>query len=172
MTATMVRPLLVKDYDPSWPAVFQALREPIAGVLGDISAAIEHVGSTAVPHLAAKPIIDIDVLLASDSLLPAVIERLASLGYVHQGDLGIPEREAFLFPTHAPSHHLYVCPPHSREFQRHLAFRDYLRANPNEAKAYGGLKKSLALRFPDDWAAYTAGKSEFVEELTSRAMMR
>src|SRR5271156_1928469 len=113
----MGKPVVVVDYDPAWAGVFEALRERVAGVLGDTASAVEHVGSTAVPGLAAKPIIDIDVLLASETMLPGAIERLARLGYVHQGDLGIPEREAFLTPADVPSHHLYVCPPHSREFQ-------------------------------------------------------
>jgi GrpB-like predicted nucleotidyltransferase (UPF0157 family) len=167
----MWKPVIVVDYDPAWVGVFEALRKQIAGVLGDTASAIEHIGSTAVPGLAAKPIIDIDVLLTSETVLPEAIERLARLGYVHQGDLGISEREAFLTPSGAPAHHLYVCPPNSREFQRHVAFRDYLRTHPTEAKAYGDLKKALAARFRDDREAYMAGKDEFVRELVARAMM-
>ena len=167
----MWKPVIVVDYDPGWVATFEALREQIGGVLGDTAAAIEHVGSTAVPGLAAKPIIDIDVLMASETMLPVAIERLAGLGYVHQGNLGIPEREAFLTPAGMPAHHLYVCPPHSPEFQRHVAFRDYLRAHPAEAKAYGDLKKALAAQFRDDRNAYMAGKDELVKEILARAMM-
>jgi GrpB-like predicted nucleotidyltransferase (UPF0157 family) len=167
----MWKPVIVVDYDPNWVATFEALRAQVAGVLGDAASTIEHVGSTAVPGLAAKPIIDIDVLLTSETMLPEAIERLARLGYVHQGDLGIPEREAFLTPAGTPAHHLYVCPPHSREFQRHVAFRDYLRTNPTEAKAYGDLKKALASQFRDDRDAYMAGKDELVKELLARAMM-
>src|SRR5580692_4218731 len=161
----MPNPVIVLDYDSNWPEFFQSLRKRIADVLGDLAVAIEHVGSTAVPGLAAKPIIDIDVLLTSESMLPEAIERLARLGYVHQGDLGIPEREAFLTPAGAPAHHLYVCPLHSRDFQRHVGFRDYLRAHPTEAKAYGDLKKALAAQFRDDREAYMAGKDDLVKEL-------
>jgi GrpB-like predicted nucleotidyltransferase (UPF0157 family) len=128
------------------------------------------VGSTAAPGLAAKPIVDIDVLLASETMLPAVIERLASLSYIHQGDLGIPEREAFLAPANDPPHHLYVCPPSSAEFRRHMAFRDYLRSHPRDAKIYGDLKIALAARFREDRSAYTTAKGEFVAELTRRAI--
>jgi GrpB-like predicted nucleotidyltransferase (UPF0157 family) len=166
----MWKPVVVVDYDPAWVGVFEALREQVAGVLGETASAIEHVGSTAVRGLAAKPIVDIDVLLASEGMLPEAVARLARLSYVHQGDLGIPERETFLTPAGAPAHHLYVCPPHSREFQRHLAFRDYLRAHPTEAKAYGDLKKALAAQFRDDREAYMAGKDELVRELLARAM--
>jgi GrpB-like predicted nucleotidyltransferase (UPF0157 family) len=128
-------PVVVVDYHPQWPELFQALRRRIAGALGDVAAAIEHVGSTAVPGLAAKPIIDIEVLLASADALPAAIERLARLGYTHKGNKGVPERDAFLSAANEPPHHLYVCPPSSQEFRRHVAFRDYLRAHPKEAKA-------------------------------------
>src|SRR5271157_4573381 len=105
----MFRPVVVVEYDPGWPALFQFFRERLTGALGGIAAAVEHVGSTAVPRLAAKPIIDIDVLLASADRLPSAIACLAQIGYSHQGDLGIPEREAFLAPADDPLHHLYVC---------------------------------------------------------------
>jgi len=163
--------VIVVDYNPSWPVQFRSLRGRIAGVLRHMASAIEHVGSTAVPGLASKPIIDIDVLLESEHLLPAVVVRLATLGYVHRGDLGIPGREAFRSPAGAPLHHLYVCPPHSAEFRRHLALRNYLRSHPKEAGEYGALKKALALRFADDRDAYQAGKSEFVSKLTHCAIV-
>lgn len=133
-------------------------------------AAIEHVGSTAVPGLAPKPIIDIDVLLVPETLLPAAIERLGRLGYVHQGDLDIPEREAFLALVNDPPHHLYVCPPFSAEFRRHVAFRNYLRAHPSDVNTYGDLKLALAAQFREDRSAYIPGKDEFVAELTRRAV--
>jgi GrpB-like predicted nucleotidyltransferase (UPF0157 family) len=166
----MANPVIVLDYDPNWPGLFHSLRKRIADALGDLAAAIEHIGSTAVPDLAAKPIIDIDVLLASETMLPAAIERLASLGYIHRGNLGIPEREAFFAAANDPPHHLYVCPPCSAEFRRHIAFRDYLRARPKDAKIYGDLKIALAERFRDDRSAYNTAKGEFVAEMTSRGV--
>jgi GrpB-like predicted nucleotidyltransferase (UPF0157 family) len=166
----MNSPIFVLRYDPNWPVLFQSLRRRIADALDDMAASIEHVGSTAVPGLVAKPIIDIDVLLASETMLPAAIERLANLGYIHRGDLGIPEREAFRAPAGDPPHHLYVCPPCSTEFRRHLAFRHYLRAHPEDAKIYGDLKIALTQRFREDRPAYNAAKSEFVMEMTSRAI--
>jgi GrpB-like predicted nucleotidyltransferase (UPF0157 family) len=135
-----------------------------------LAAAVEHVGSTAVIGLAAKPIIDMDILLASADALTEAIERLANLGYTYQGDLGIPEREAFLAAADDFPHHLYVCPPHSREYQRHLAFRDYLRSHSKDAEGYGDLKKALALKFTHDRAGYIAGKEALVRELLSRAI--
>jgi GrpB-like predicted nucleotidyltransferase (UPF0157 family) len=166
----MANPVIILDYDPKWPILFQSLRKRIADAFGDMAAAIEHVGSTAVPDLAAKPIIDIDVLLASETMLPAAIERLGSLGYIHRGNLGIPEREAFRAPGGDPPHHLYVCPPCSAEFRRHVAFRDYLRAHSKDAKSYADLKIALAERFREDRDAYNNAKTEFVTQLTTRAI--
>lgn len=166
----MASAVVVTDYDPDWPELFQSLRSRIAHALGTIAALIEHVGSTAVPGLAAKPIIDIDVLLISADALPTAIDRLATIGYLHQGNLGIAEREAFLAPQGSFPHHLYVCPPDSIEFRRHLAFRDYLRAHADETRNYGELKRMLAAEFRDDRPSYIAGKEAFVAELTDRAM--
>jgi GrpB-like predicted nucleotidyltransferase (UPF0157 family) len=166
----MPNPVIVLDYDPNWPGVFQSLRKRIADAFGEMAAAIEHLGSTAVPGLAATPIIDIDVLWASETVLPIAIERLASLGYVHRGNLGVPGREAFFAPANDPRHHLYVCPPHSAGFRRHMAFRDYLRAHPKDANIYADLKIALAERFPEDRSAYNTAKGEFVEAETGRAI--
>jgi GrpB-like predicted nucleotidyltransferase (UPF0157 family) len=163
-------PIIVVDYDPHWPRTFEILRSPLAEALGGLAAAIEHIGSTAVPGLAAKPIIDIDVLLKSAADLPLVIQRLASLGYAHRGDLGIAGREAFAAPSGAHVHHLYVCPPESQEYRRHLALRNYLRTHSAEAAAYSKLKRSLAARFREDRSAYFAGKREFIELLLQQAL--
>jgi GrpB-like predicted nucleotidyltransferase (UPF0157 family) len=166
----MSNPVIVVGYDPSWPETFQALRNGIAGALSGLAAAIEHVGSTAVPGLAAKPIIDIDVLLASEAMLDEAIERLARIGYTHRGNLGVPEREAFWAPAASPPHHLYVCPPESLEFRRHIAFRDYLRLHKEVARAYGDLKMALARQFREDRTAYNEGKTAFVLEMIAKAM--
>jgi len=170
LDSVMADSIIVMDYDPSWAERFQLLHRRIGKALGGMAVAIEHIGSTAVPSLAAKPIIDIDVLLASVTELPAVIACLAKLGYVHQGNLGIPDREAFLAPVEDAPHHLYVCPPGSKAFQEHLAFRDYSRAHPQEAEVYADLKRALALKFRDDRSAYVFGKSAFVAEIVGRSI--
>lgn len=166
----MTAAITIEEYAPLWPQHFEMLRAPIAGALGPIAAAIEHVGSTAVPGLAAKPVIDIDVLLRSPADLPEAITRLAALGYAHQGDLGVPGREAFRPPPESIPHHLYVCPPSSEQFRRHLAFRDFLRAHGEEAAAYALLKRQLAAQFKTDREAYSQGKSAFVEAALRRAL--
>jgi GrpB-like predicted nucleotidyltransferase (UPF0157 family) len=112
--------------------------------------------------------VDMDVILPSRADLPAAIEKLASLGYVHRGDLGIAEREAFDNPAHLPAHNLYACVQGSVALANHLALRDYLRRNPNAVAAYGQLKKQLASRFPTDMDSYIAGKTEFILQILER----
>src|SRR5687767_15978465 len=99
----------VVDYDPSWPSVFETLKSHVLQALGSLPVSVEHVGSTAIPGLAAKPIIDMDVVVASVADVTIAVERLSSLGYIHRGDLGIQGREAFHSPSALPPHHLYVC---------------------------------------------------------------
>jgi GrpB-like predicted nucleotidyltransferase (UPF0157 family) len=161
--------IILQPYDSRWPQLFEVFRSRFAAALDGMIAAIDHVGSTSVPGLAAKPVIDIDVLLKSETDLPATVSKLASLGYTHQGDLGIQGREAFQTPSQDFPHHLYVCAPGSEEYQRHLAFRNYLRSHAEEADAYGTLKHELAARFPDDREAYTKAKGEFIAKILQRA---
>ena len=146
------------------------LRGRVAPALGEIAAAIEHVGSTAVPGLAAKPVIDIDVLLAANDAMPNAIARLAAIGYEHEGDLGVAGREAFRHAPDLPVHHLYVCTPDCAEYRRHIAFRDWMRAHPDDAKAYGALKFRLAQQFGNDRDGYGIAKTEFVENILRQAM--
>jgi len=155
-------PVVVVEYDPAWEGTFARMRERVASALGDLAVGIEHVGSTAVPGLAAKPIVDVDVVLRSAADVPEAIARLAELGYTHLGDLGIAGREAFRAPAELPRHHLYVCAVGTPELRAHLAFRDALRADPQLAERYGALKRELADRYRDDRDAYAEGKSAFV----------
>ena len=162
-------PVVLVDADPAWRDTFARIRERVAGALGDLALAIEHVGSTAVPGLPAKPIVDVDIVVPVGGV-SAAIERLATLGYVHRGDLGIAGREAFVRPPGTPPHHLYVCARDAPECRRHLLFRDFLRAHPDAALAYADLKRDLARRFRDDRAAYGQAKSAFVEDVLRRAV--
>ncbi|HZR39450.1 MAG TPA: GrpB family protein [Ktedonobacteraceae bacterium] len=165
----MIIPIILVDYDPNWPTLFQELRDRVAAVLGDLVVVIEHVGSTSIPGCPAKPIIDMDVVISSMTDLPQTIAQLATLGYVHQGNLGIAGREAFAAPPDAPPHHLYVCSAQSEEFYRHILFRDYLRAHPEEVQAYAILKQKLAHQFRHDRDAYSKGKNEFVAMILQSA---
>lgn len=167
--STEVSPASVVDYDPCWPVIFQSLRKRVSRALGGMFVAIEHVGSTAVPNLAAKPIIDIDVLLKSADMIPAAMERLASLGYVFHGNPGVSECEVFLAPSADPPHRISVCPPRSAEFRRHIAFRNFLRAHRQEAQIYGNLRIAPGERLLEERSAHVTAESEFVSKATRRA---
>lgn len=160
----------IVDYDPNWPATFAALRDRIGGALPGLARRVEHVGSTAVPGLAGKPIVDLTVVLDTLDDLPAVIDQLAPLGYRHEGDLGIAGRHAFASPPDDPAHHLYVCAADNRNLAEALAFRDYLRTHPDTAHAYAELKRFLAERFVDDRAGYTDAKSAFITRVVASAL--
>ena len=158
----MMGAIILEEYNPRWPEQFEQVRSRVASALGPLASAIEHIGSTSVPGLAAKPIIDLDVLLKEDADLPSVIAKLKALGYRHEGDLGIPSREAFVAPYHDSPHHLYVCLPGGEEYSRHVRFRDHLRTHPQDAEAYSTLKRALARQFTADRDAYTKAKTEFI----------
>ena len=161
--------IVIVEYNPDWPSLFQELSIPVKNVLGEIAVAIEHIGSTAVPGLAAKPIIDMDVVIPSRSDLSAAVARLAILGYTHQGDLGISGREAFLAPASKPEHHLYVCPVDGEELRRHRLFRDELIAHPETAGRYATIKKDAArYRFRMTVPPFVA-KTRFIEEVLRSA---
>jgi GrpB-like predicted nucleotidyltransferase (UPF0157 family) len=165
-------PVVIVEYDPEWPRRYEALRAPLAAAVGDLAAEIVHVGSTSVPGLAAKPVIDLNILLRAQADLPAVIERLAGLGYVHEGDLGVVGREAFATPPgySAHDHHLYVCAPDWGGHGDQIAFRDYLRSHPNVARAYARLKRTLAARHRNNRGAYANAKAGFVVAVLKRAL--
>jgi GrpB-like predicted nucleotidyltransferase (UPF0157 family) len=152
----------VVDYDDTWPETFRELCDRAWAVLADVALSIEHVGSTSVPGLAAKPVIDMCVVVASPDDVPEAIDRLASIGYAHRGNLGIEGREAFTHPSDLPRHHLYLSPRDALSLRNHLALRDHLRADPDAAAAYGALKKRLADAFPDDIEGYVDGKTEMI----------
>jgi GrpB-like predicted nucleotidyltransferase (UPF0157 family) len=154
--------ITVVDYDPTWPTAFEAVRARVWSVVGDVAVRVEHVGSTSVPGLAAKPIIDISVVVPTEAAVAVAIERLSTVGYRHLGNLGIEGREAFASPNLPPRHHLYVCPSDSLALKNHLHLREHLRAHSDAAREYGALKRQLAARFSEDIEGYTEGKSDAI----------
>lgn len=152
----------VHPYNPEWPRTFERLRAELWPVVQHASLAIEHVGSTSVPGLAAKPVIDLCIVVASPRDIPFVVKPLVALGYTHQGELGVPDRHAFRARAGSVRHHLYASPRKSLSLRNHLGVRDYLRAHPEAEHEYGALKQRLAQQFPDDIDSYIDGKTEFV----------
>jgi GrpB-like predicted nucleotidyltransferase (UPF0157 family) len=161
--------IVIRDYDTNWPETFEQLRSRVWPAVSDAALVIEHVGSTSVPGLAAKPVIDISVVVRSSEDTPGAIQGLTTLGYVHLGDRGIEGREAFASPGGLAAHHLYVCPRGSLGLANQLALRDFLRMNPDVAHEYGILKKGLAKRFPNDIDRYVDGKTDFIVAILNRS---
>lgn len=160
-----MKTIVVVDYDPAWPAVFEQLRSNVWPSVKEFALSIEHVGSTAVPGLAAKPVIDIDLVVPAQEQVAHAIEALTGLGYEHRGDLGVEGREAFGQPDGLRKHHMYVCLEGTLSLINHLSVRDYLRTHPAAATEYGELKKRLAREFTHDIDAYIDGKTDFILEI-------
>lgn len=163
--------IVVLEYDPDWVHVFHRIRDFVTPVIFDLLVTIEHVGSTSIPGLFAKPIVDVDVVVKTQADVQSAILRLATLGYVHEGDLGVAGREAFIPPNELPRHHLYVCAEDNPEYGRHILVRDYLRNHPEVATEYGELKVQLAQQYRDNRAAYTDAKTDFVMRVLRLAQL-
>lgn len=159
--------VVVLPYDRTWKFAFEEIKREIEGAIGDLIIGIEHVGSTSVEGLSAKPIIDIDVVIKDYSTFDAVVSKLESIGYIHEGNLGIKDREAFKYSDkpHLQQHHLYVCPQQSEELYRHITFRDFLVNNSEAVKKYSAVKEKAAQLFPDNIEKYIEYKSPCIEEL-------
>lgn len=159
--------VIVLPYDAAWKTAFEDIKREIQYALADLIIGIEHVGSTSVEGLSAKPCIDIDIIIQDYTSFDKIVKKLANIGYVHEGNLGIENREAFRYSNkpHLMTHHLYVCPQNSKELHRHIAFRDFLRNNPEAARQYGQIKETAAQLFPDDIDQYMAYKSPCIAEL-------
>ena len=157
------------EYDPGWPGVFEWLRDRLDAALADVTHVTEHVGSTAVRGLAAKPIIDVDVVVSDETAVGLAVKALAAAGWRHEGDLGIKGREAFLPPADAPYHHLYVVMAGSGSHRDHIDLRDFLRMHPGHAADYATLKRELAVLLTTDREAYVRGKHEMITEFLRMA---
>lgn len=159
----MIKRIQVVPYDGLWPCLFQREAERIQKALGENCAAVYHIGSTSVPGLFAKPIIDI---------LPVVLDlkkvdsnAMGALGYEAKGENGIAFRQYFQKGTPEKTHHIHVYEKGNVEIDRHLRFCEWMRAHPQDCKAYGNLKKRLSLQFPYDIRSYVLGKEGFIQEI-------
>lgn len=162
--------VVVLPYDEQWKQDFLTIKDELKSALGQLAKGIEHVGSTSVEGLSAKPIIDIDVVIKDYTVFDEVISALDAIGYRHEGDLGIAGREAFKYDgkDHLRKHHLYVCPEDSPELKRHIAFRDYLRTHPDDVREYSHIKEEGAKLYPYDIERYIEHKSPFIEKIYAK----
>ncbi len=163
------RAIIVEPYQRKWKDDFKKIAAEAENALSGLIIRIEHIGSTAVEGLAAKPVIDLDVVIKDYSVFDETVKRLRSIGYIYEGDLGIKEREAFRYENkpHLRKHNLYVCPEYSRELLRHTVFRDYLRSHPDAVRKYGEIKMKAAELYPRDIDKYLKYKSGFILNIYS-----
>lgn len=166
-----MKKVVVLPYDDKWKEEYTRIKTELLSALGDSILAIEHIGSTSVEGLAAKPVIDIDVMIKDYNVFETVKKRLSDIGYRHEGDLGVKDRQAFKYNNkpHLMKHNLYVCPEYSEELNRHLAFRNYLRNHPEDRDWYGSVKMLAAKRYPDDIDRYMIAKSPCAVEIINRS---
>jgi len=165
---------LVEKYNPEWPEWFEEIKAFLGKRTVQACLRIEHIGSTAVPGMTAKPIIDLALVIEPGSW-EKVKSLLVERGYEHEGDKGIPEREAFKLVAEVvgkklPAHHLYVCPGHSDSLKRQLAFRDYLRKHKADRERLSALKWALAEKFNNDKYPYMDGKDAMCQKITAKAL--
>ncbi len=172
--------MIVEPYQPAWADEFRELSEILKHHLGSLALRVHHVGSTAIPGMPAKSILDINVEIAADILLNDVSNRLAELGYIFQDDLGIPDRYAFerrddSTPLKLPrrqwqNHHLYVCPTFSKELRRQLHFRDALVASPELRDEYRRIKEQAVKAAGNERRIYTVTKEKLGAEFFARVL--
>jgi GrpB-like predicted nucleotidyltransferase (UPF0157 family) len=161
-------------HDPAWRHEFQHESERIAAALGSNVVAVHHIGSTAIPPIHAKPIIDLLLVVQDITALDEKLPIMEAMGYVALGEFGIPGRRYFRRDNAVGdrTHQVHAFQNGSPQIQRHLAFRDYMLAHPDVAQNYSDLKRELAAKYPNDSEAYMDGKDEFIREIDRRAALQ
>ena len=171
--AVMAEPLVLLEYDEQWPVRFGELRDRALALLEGIPVGVEHVGSTAVPGLVAKPVIELDVVVAKSEEVPAALERLAAVGYEVGGRSGgvirVEGLVALGWPKGEQRHHLYVVVQGSAVHRERVAFRDVLRSQPGEREQYAALKARAARDSGGNWELYSQAKHEYVQRVLHAA---
>lgn len=164
-----MRKVEVVAYTEAWAEAFGKAAAEIEALLGAECLEVHHIGSTAVPGLAAKPVIDLLVVVGCIELVDCLNVGFLKLGYEPKGENGLPGRRYFEKGGNDRTHHVHCYEQGNPEIMRHLKFRDFLRRNPEHASAYGGLKKTLAACYPWDINRYIEGKQEMIREIESLA---
>jgi GrpB-like predicted nucleotidyltransferase (UPF0157 family)/protein associated with RNAse G/E len=171
MIGLSAQQVTLAPYHPAWPRLYAEEAARIATAIGHWVVQIEHIGSTSVPGLAAKPIIDIGVAVVNFEEATRCIQPLLALGYTYRGEHGIPRRHFFIKNEGAlRTHHLHMLEPTNPDWRQHIAFRDYLRQRPDVVGEYATLKQQLAAQFPNDRRLYTEAKSGFITRSLRKAL--
>ncbi|HHL2052078.1 TPA: GrpB family protein, partial [Legionella pneumophila] len=159
----------VVSYDSNWPVQFEQEAERIKKALGSNCIEIHHIGSTSVPDLVAKPVIDMIPVVLDISKVDGANAAIRALGYEAKGEYGIPFRRYFQKGDNRLTHHAHVFELGNPEIERHLKFRDWMRMHPKDREAYARLKQELARRYSDDITAYCLGKEDFIATIDKKA---
>ena len=161
----------VVPHDPRWRDAFEAEAKHVAAALGENVVAIHHIGSTAIPNIYAKPVVDLLVEVGDIAGVDGRRSAMESLGYEVMGEYGIPGRRYFRKDDQEGirTHNVHAFEAGSGEVERHLAFRDYMIAHPGDARRYSELKRKLAEEHPQDLDGYMDGKDGFIKEMDRRA---
>lgn len=154
----------LRPYSTEWPVLFMREKARLEDAIGRHVRDIQHVGSTSIPDMPAKPIIDIGVAVDNFEAAAVCIAPMEALGYKYKGENGIPRRH-FFHRGRPRAYHLHMNEVSSKDWRQQIAFRDYLIAHPEAAAAYAALKRELAARYPNDREAYLAGKAPLIEEI-------
>lgn len=162
--------VIVEDNNPKWPEMFETEATKLREVFGEELMVVYHIGSTSVPGLKAKPIIDIMPLVRNIEVVDKFNDKMITLDYEPMGECGITERRYFRKGGDVQTYHVHVFELGSIGAERHLAFRNFLREHKDDALKYGELKATLANRFPNDISAYIAGKNNFIKDLEQKAI--
>ncbi len=165
-----MRKVEVTPYNAQWVSMFEDEAITLRHILGEQLVALHHIGSTSVPGLEAKPIIDIMPVVKDIKLVDEHNQSMQKIGYEPMGENGIPGRKYFQKGGDNRTHHVHVYPMGSPHIERHLAFRDYLRTHPSVAKKYGELKRKWAQEFPYDIESYIQGKERLVVKIEQQAL--
>ena len=164
-----MRKVEVIPYKEEWSALFLEESEKIKEVYGDEIVSIYHIGSTAIPNIYAKPVIDILVEVMDIDRIDLYNKRMEQLNYEARGENGIPNRRFFMKGGNNRTHHVHIFEKGDDEIKRHLVFRDYMIAHPEEALQYSQLKQQLAKQFPDNMEDYIEGKDDYIKSIDQKA---
>lgn len=167
-----MRKVQVVPYDAEWVNMFEKERVLLERVVGAIVVRVHHIGSTAIPTMPAKPIIDVLIEVTNIEAVDIYNDALAHVGYEARGENGIQGRRFFTKGGDQRTHHVHIFQENDPEVKRHLLFRDYLIAHPVEAKQYRTLKETLAATYVNDIESYVAGKHAFIQRIDRLAMQR
>jgi len=161
----------IVSYNPNWKEIYKEESKKIKNVLSDIIIDIHHIGSTAIPGIKAKPVIDILVEVKDIEAVDRYNNKMEELGYEVMGEYGIPKRRFFRKGGNNRTHHIHIFQVGNEEIERHINFKEYLIAHPDKVREYSKLKEKLTNKYTYDVENYTNGKSDFIKEIDRKAKL-